>query len=43
MVDRIVGRLEMKREIATLLRHLGGRLPGSAQAHARDDVADGTA
>jgi hypothetical protein len=34
MVDRIVSRLDMKREIATLLGHLGGRpavRPGGAQ------------
>jgi acetyl-CoA carboxylase carboxyl transferase subunit beta len=31
MVDRIVSRLEMKREIATILGHLMKDLPGSAE------------
>ncbi|MGD0676019.1 MAG: acetyl-CoA carboxylase, carboxyltransferase subunit beta [Polyangiaceae bacterium] len=34
MVDRIVSRLEMKHEIATILRHLGGRRPSHANGSA---------
>ena len=33
MVDRIVGRLEMKQEIATLLGHLGGHREAHANGH----------
>jgi acetyl-CoA carboxylase carboxyl transferase subunit beta len=33
MVDRIVSRLEMKREIATILGHLGGRRDPKANGH----------
>ncbi len=32
MIDRITGRLEMKAEISTILRHLGGHGPRSARA-----------